>query len=168
MEHRYLKILLTVAVGLLAALWCANNLLNWEVAHGAVAYTLSQADQAGYPMHLVPPIEHPLAATLVLLLIVAGEGLAGALPLLGAWRMWSSRASDQRGFTIAKRWAVSGAGIAVLVWFLLFQVIGGALILMGQSEGLRATLEGAFRFAAYCFLTLIYLSLPEPVPASRD
>ena len=119
-------------------------------------------------MHLVPPIEHPLAATLVLLLIVAGEGLAGALPLLGAWRMWSSRASDQRGFTIAKRWAVSGAGIAVLVWFLLFQVIGGALILMGQSEGLRATLEGAFRFAAYCFLTLIYLSLPEPVPASRD
>lgn len=51
----------------------------------------------------------------------------------------------------------------MLVWFLLFQVIGGTLILMGQSEGARPALDGAFRFAAYSFLTLIYLSLPEPV-----
>jgi predicted small integral membrane protein len=147
---------------LLAALWFANNLLNWEVAHGAVAYTLSQADQAGYPHHLVPPISSPILTTVVLLTIVIGEGAAGALALWGTYRMWAARKLDDRSYQHAKRFAVLGAGIAVLVWFLLFQVIGGTLILMGQSEGARGALEGAFRFAAYCFFTLIYLSLREP------
>lgn len=164
MEQRYLKIALALAVGLLAALWFANNLLNWETAHGAVAYTLSQQDQAGYANHLVPPIDSPVVATIVLLVIVLGEGTAGALALAGAYRMWAARKLDEPAFRRGKRWAIVGAGVAVLVWFLLFQVIGGALILMGQSEGLRTTLEGAFRFAAYSFFTLIYLSLPEPAP----
>jgi predicted small integral membrane protein len=163
MEHRYLKIALAMAVGLLAALWCANNLLNWEVAYGAVAYTLSQADQAGYPNHLVPPLTSPVLTTIVLLGIVVGEGVAGALALVGAYQMWVARKSDDYVFRSAKRYAVWGAGVAVLVWFLLFQVIGGTVILMGQSEGARGALEGAFRFASYCFLTLIYLSLPERV-----
>ena len=78
--------------------------------------------------------------------------------------MWAARKADGREFAAAKRYAVIGAGIAVLVWFLLFQVLGGTLILMGQSEGARPALEGAFRFAAYSFFTLIYLSLPEPAP----
>ncbi len=167
MEHRYLKIGLTLAVGLLAGLWFLNNLLNWEMAHGAVAYTLSQADQAGYPNHLVPPITSPVVATLVLASIVLGEGAAGALALTGAFRMWAALNRDERAFRAAKRFAVLGAGLGVLVWFLLFQVIGGTLILMGQSEGPRGALEGAFRFAAYCFMTLIYLSLEEG-PARSD
>ena len=163
MEHRYLKIALTLAVGLLAGLWFANNLLNWEAAHGAVAYTLSQADQSGYPVHLVPPIDSPVLTTIVLLAIVTGEGIAGALALTGAYRMWAARKLDVRAFHAAKRYAILGSGVAVLVWFLLFQVIGGTLIMMGQSEGLLGALEGAFRFAAYCFMTLIYLSLPEAI-----
>ena len=161
MEHRYLKIGLTLAVGLLAGLWFLTNLLNWDIAHGAVVYTLSQADQVGYPTHLVPPITSPAIATIVLLAIVSGEGAAGALALTGAYRMWAARKLDEQAFRTAKRFAILGAGIAVLVWFLLFQVIGGTLILMGQSEGARSALEGAFRFAAYCFMTLIYLSLQE-------
>lgn len=161
MEHRYLKLALALAVGLLAALWFANNLLNWDIAHAAVAYTLSQQDQGGYAVHLVPPIDSAVVTTVVLMAIVAGEGVAGALALTGVYRMWRARKLDDRAFASAKRLAALGAGAAVLVWFLLFQVLGGTLILMGQSEGLVATLEGAFRFAVYSFLTLIYLSLPE-------
>lgn len=165
MEHPYLKIGLALAVGLLAALWFANNLLNWDVAQGAVAYTLSQADQAGYPNHLVPPIDSPVITTMVLLAIVIGEGAAGGLALAGAYRMWAARKLDDGAFRNAKRYALWGAGVAVLVWFLLFQVFGGTLIMMGQSEGARGALDGAFRFASYCFLTLIYLSLPEDAAA---
>ena len=167
MEHRYLKIALTLAVGLLASLWFANNLLNWETAHGAVSYTLSQADQAGYANHLVPPVTSSIAATLVLLAIVLGEGAAGGLALAGAVRMWTARNTSEIAFANAKRLAVLGSGIAVLVWFLLFQVFGGTLILMGQSEGARGALDGAFRFASYSFLTLIYVTLPEPARDSQ-
>jgi predicted small integral membrane protein len=163
MEHRHIKIALAFAVGLLATLWFANNLLNWDMAHSAVAYTLSQQDQGGYQVHLIPPVNSPLIATLVLLAIVASEGIAGALALAGAYRMWRARKLDDSVFSGAKRYAVLGSGLAVLIWFLLFQVVGGALILMGQSEGLVPSLEGAFRFAVYSFLTLIYLSLPETV-----
>ncbi len=163
MEHRYLKTALALAVGLLASLWFANNLINWETAQSAVGYTLSQADQAGYENHLVPPITSSVAITVVLLAIVLGEGAAGCLGLAGAYRMWTARNGDEKAFAAAKRIAVLGCGTAVLVWFLLFQVLGGTLILMGQSEGARGALDGAFRFASYSFLTLIYLSLPEPL-----
>ena len=166
MEQRYLKMALALAAGLLATLWFANNLLNWDVAQGAVAYTLSQADQTGYPVHLVPPIDSPALATAALVGIVIGEGMAGAFALTGTYRMWAARKLDDRAFCAAKRFAIIGAGIAVLVWFLLFQVVGGALLMMGQSEGLLGALEGAFRFAVYCFLTLIYLSLPEAAARS--
>lgn len=167
MEHRYLKIALSSAVGLLASLWFVNNLLNWETAQGAVAYTLSQADQTGYQNHIIPPIGSAFVATLVLLAIVVGEGAAGALALVGAYQMWAGRKGSDAAFFKAKQLAVLGCGTAVLVWFLLFQVMGGALMMMGQSEGLQGALDGAFRFASYSFLTLIYLSLTEPTSSAE-
>lgn len=163
MEHRYLKMLLAVAVGLQALFWFGNNLLNWETATGAVGYALSQADQAGgYERHLVPPIHSPVLAALVTMTVVIGEGAAGVLALWGAVRLWRARHVDEDAFVAAKRFAVLGAGIAVLVWFLLFAVFGGALLQMGQAPGLRPALDGAFKFATYSFLVLIYLSIPEP------
>lgn len=168
MSQRYVKMGLALAVGLLTLFWFANNLLNWPTAQGAVSYMLSQADQAGgYSVHLLPPIDSPPIATLVLILILAGEGAAAFLSLLGVLRMWRARGGGAGAFTQAKQAAILGSGIAVLVWFLLFQVLGGALVLMGQNESGRGVLEGAFRFAAYAFLTLIYLSLPESADRER-
>jgi len=75
--------------------------------------------------------------------------------------MWTARRNYEASFSAAKRFAALGAGIAVLTWFLGFQVIGGAGVMMGQAEGLQAAIEGAFRFGSYIFLTLISLSQPE-------
>jgi len=162
MEQRYIKIGLALTVGLLAGLWSLNNLLNWETARGAVAYALSQETQSGYSVHIVPPIDSPIAATLGLLLIVLTEATAGSLALFGAWRMWSRRNSETADFAAAKRFAVLGAGIAVLNWFLGFLVVGGTVIMMGQAEGMEGAIRGAVAMATLSFLTLIYLSMPEP------
>lgn len=167
MEQRYIKIGLALAVGLLAGLWCINNLLNWETAWGAVAYVLSQEGQSGYAVHIIPAIDSPAAATLGLAIICLAEGAAAAFALAGGWRMWRARRADAAGFAAAKRLAIIGAGIALLNWFLGFAVIGGAGILMGQAEGMDAAMQGAFRFAAYSFLTLIYLSMAEDVREAR-
>lgn len=161
-EHRYLKIALTLAVALQALFWFGTNLINWDVAQGAVGYVLSQEDHLGYPNHLVPPVTSPLIITVVLLTILVGEAAAGGLALLGTYRLWRARNASPEIFTSAKGPAVLGSGIAVLVWFLLFAVLGGALYQMGQAEGTRGALEGAFRFAGYSFFTLIYLSISEP------
>lgn len=95
-------------------------------------------------------------------MIVLTEATAGLLALLGAWRMWSQRKAEPVAFAAAKRFAILGSGIAVLNWFLGFGVIGGTAIMMGQAEGMEGAMRGAAAMAIQCFLTLIYLSLPEP------
>lgn len=166
MEQRYIKLGLALTVGLLAGLWAVNNLLNWETARGAVAYALSQDNQSsGYAAHIVPPIKSQFAATIGLIVIVLTESAAGSLALFGAWRMWVQRHAETAAFAAAKRFAILGAGIAVLNWFLGFLVIGGTVIMMGQAEGMEGAMRGAISMATLCFLALIYLSMAEPSPA---
>ena len=162
MEQRYIKLCLAVTVGLLAGLWAINNLLNWETAHGAVAYAISQDAQSGYATHIVPPIKSSLAAAAGLILIILTEATAGSLALFGAWRMWSQRNAEDAAFAAAKRFAILGAGIAVMNWFLGFLVVGGTAIMMGQAEGMEGAIRGAVAMATLSFLTLIYLSMAEP------
>ena len=166
MEQRYIKVGLALTVGLLAGLWSVNNLLNWETAEGAVAYALSQDNQSGYASHIVPAMKSSLAATVGLLVIIVAEAMAGSLALFGAWRMWSKRKADAAAFEASKRFAILGAGVAVLNWFSGFLVIGGTLIMMGQAEGMDGAIRGAGSMATLCFLTLIYLSIPEPSRAA--
>lgn len=165
MEHRYLKIALTLSVALLALFYVAHNFANWDAARGAIGYVLGQADHVAYPTDLAPRIAGGPGVTIVLLVICAGEAAAGLTALAGAIRLWQARRADAAAFAAAKRLAVIGAGLAVLVWFLLFAAFGGALYQMWQTEVGAKSLEGAFQFAGLSFLTLIYLSLPEPEPA---
>ena len=151
---------------MLAGLWAINNLINWATAQGAVAYALSQENHSGYGAHIVPPINSAIAATIGLAAIILTEATAGALALVGAWRMWSQRKAEAAAFAAAKRSAILGAGIAVLNWFLGFLVIGGTLIMMGQAEGMEGAMRGATSMATLSFLTLIYLSMPEPAPSA--
>lgn len=162
MEQRYIKIGLALTVGLLAGLWSINNLLNWETAQGAVSYALSQDNQSGYAAHIIPPIKSSSAAIIGLIAIILTEAIAGSLALFGTWRMWSHRKAETVAFAAAKRFAILGAGIAVLNWFLGFLVIGGTAIMMGQAEGMEGAMRGASAMATLSFLTLIYLSMAEP------
>lgn len=167
MTDRFIKIGLATAVGLLAGLWCINSLINWETAVGAVGYALSQQNQSGYAVQIIPPVESAFVAAAGLIAICVAEAVASIAALTGAWRMWRRRAQDSLAFTSAKQPAILGAGIAVLIWFLGFQVIGGAAIMMGQADGMDGAMRGSFTFGSYSFLSLIYLSLneaPQPDP----
>ena len=167
MTQRHIKVAVAVTVGLLAGLWSINNLLNWETALGAVAYALSQDNQSGYAAHIVPPIKSSIAATLGLIVIILTEAAAGSFALFGAWRMWLRRNGDTPAFEAAKHFAVLGAGVAVLNWFLGFLIVGGTLIMMGQAEGMEGAMRGATSMATLSFLALIYLSMAEP-PRAAD
>jgi predicted small integral membrane protein len=161
MEHRYLKAAVTLSVALLALFYVAHNLANWSAAHQAIGYVLSHQDHVIYPNNLAPAIGNPALISAVLLAICAGEAAAGGFALVGAFRIWSARKSDAATFSAAKRFAVIGSGLAVLVWFLLFAVIGGALHQMWQTEIGSGSLVGAFQYAGLSFFSLIYLALPE-------
>ena len=161
MEHRYLKIALTLSVGLLALFYAAHNIVNWSSATGAVGYVLSQQDHAAYPVSLVPAITSSVAQALITGIICLGEAAAAIVSLVGAWRLWSARNADRPAFAAAKSTAVIGVGLAALVWFFLFAVFGGALYQMWQTEVGAQSLEGAWQYSGLSLLTLIYLSMAE-------
>ena len=160
MEHRYLKIALTLSVALLALFYVAHNIANWGAATGAVGYVLSHQGHQVYPVSLVPAITNAMIHALITGIICAAEIAAGSISLICVWRLWTVRNADAVVFSAAKRFAVVGVGLAALVWFFLFAVFGGALYQMWQTEVGAASLEGAWQFSGLSFLTLIYLSLP--------
>ena len=161
MDIRLLKIVLVVFVGLQGWFYVAGNLANWEAGHAAVGYVLSMQGHEVYGTHIVPPVTHPALVTLAFLAIIAGEFLVGALSLAGAWQLWRARRADAAAFNEAKRFAILGAGMAVVVWFGGFIVIGGALFQMWETEVGSGSFEGAFIYAASSALVLLFVNNPD-------
>ncbi|MEJ8567906.1 DUF2165 domain-containing protein [Elongatibacter sediminis] len=158
MAIRILKIVLVVFVGLQGGLYVAGNLANWEAAHGAIAYVLSMEGHEYYDAPIFPPITHPAWVTMTLLAIITGEFLIGALSFKGAWDLKRALKEPAEVFNSAKKYAILGAGMAMLVWFGGFIVIGGALFQMWQTEIGTASFEGAFIYAASSFLVLLFVN----------
>ena len=81
------------------------------------------------------------------------EGLTGLVFACGAWRLWRRRKASAADFGAGKATVALGAGIAFLVWFVGFIVVGGEWFAMWQSPTWNGQ-ESAFRFVT-CFLLVI-------------
>lgn len=161
MAIRILKIVLVVFVGLQGWLYVAGNIANWDSGLGAVGYVLGMEGHEIYPNHIFPPVTNPAVVTVAFLLIISGEFLVGALSLTGAWHLWRARHADAESFNAAKTFAILGAGMAMLVWFGGFVVIGGALFQMWQTQVGTGSFEGAFIYAATSALVLLFVNSPD-------
>lgn len=158
MAIRYLKIVLITFVGLQGWLYVAGNLANWDAGLGAVAYVLGMQDHAVYSNPIIPPITGPVVVTLAFLVILAGEFLIGALSLKGAWDLWRARKASADAFNSAKTYAILGAGMAMVVWFGGFIVLGGALFQMWQTQAGAGSFNGAFVYSASSGLVLLFVN----------
>lgn len=158
MAIRILKIVLVVFVGLQGWFYVAGNIANWDSGVGAVGYVLAMQGHEVYSTHIFPSITNPLLVTIAFLTIVAGEFLIGALSLLGAWHLWRARNADAAAFNAAKTYAILGAGMAMVVWFGGFVVLGGALFQMWQTQVGAASFDGAFIYGATSALVLLFVN----------
>jgi len=158
---RYLKIILVVFVGLQGLLYVAGNSANWNAGFEIVAFVLSMEGNEVYAAKIFPAVTHPALVTIAFLLILTGEFLVGALSLKGAWDLWRVRKDSADVFNTAKTYAVLGTGMAMLVWFGGFIVIGGALFQMWQTQIGAGAFSNAFVFAATAGLILLFVSKPD-------
>ena len=158
MSIRYLKILLVVFVGLSGWLLVAGNIANWYSGLEHVRYVLSMEGHEVYGTHIFPPVTNSALVTLAYLIILSGEFLVGALSLKGAWDLFSARGESAEVFSAAKKYAVLGTGMAMVVWYGGFVVIGGTLFQMWQTTLGDASFDGAFVFAAGGGLVLLIVS----------
>jgi len=159
---RWLKILLVLCVAFQGLFYAFQNVANHEAAVGFMAAVLTMADQAAYPDTFAFRIENPLLIRLALWTVIAGELLVGALGLKGAWDMVRARAGGEP-FEAAKRYAILACGVALLVWFGLFLVVGGAFFQMWQTELGSASMAGAFQFSAMSGIVMLFVAMPDRI-----
>lgn len=161
MAVRYLKILLVAFVGMQAWLYVAGNTANWESLIGAVGYVVGMQEHVIYPVHIFPAIGSPAAVVVCVLIILTGEFLVGALCLKGAWDLWRARSADAATFNGAKNLALLGTGMALVVWFGGFIVVGGALFQMWQTDIGSGSFRDAFVYAGTGGLILLFVNQPD-------
>jgi predicted small integral membrane protein len=161
MAVRYLKIVLVVFVSLQGLLWVIANVTNWSSGLGAVGYVLSMQEHAVYGSHIFVPVTNPTLVKIAFLVILAGESLVGLLSAKGAWDMWTARRESAQAFNSAKTFAVLGTGMAMVVWFGGFTVIGGALFQMWQTEIGAGSFHDAFWFATMGGLVMLFTNMPD-------
>lgn len=162
MSIRYIKIVLVVCASLLCLAYAAQNVANINEAFAAMAYVMGMHDHGVYPASFLPAVQSPLLVWVALVLVIALEFTAGLLLARGAYDMWSARRRDVVLFEAAKRVAVLGAGVGMVVWLGLFGAVGGAMFQMWQTPTGSASLVGAFQYFASMALVALFISLPEP------
>ena len=144
---RWIKIALAAFVALFCVFYALQNIVNLEAAYGFVAYVASMADQPAYPAHFGPPITASALVWAMLCTIIGLELLAGALAAKGAFDLFKARNASAEEFQSAKRFAILGCGVGVLVWFGLFGAIAGAYFQMWQNEAGSNALQGSFWYS---------------------
>ena len=158
---RIVKIILVVFVGLQGLFYFISNAVNWEYAQGAVGAVLSQADAPAYKNTIVPPITNPMLVALATAMIMAGELLVGLISFKGAADLAAKVAAPAVEFNKAKKVAVLGCSMALIVWFCGFLVIGAALFQMWQGAIGAGSFEGAFIYLGSSAFVLLFLNQPD-------
>lgn len=161
MAIRYLKIILVFFVGLQALLYVTGNIANWDSAVHHVGYVLGMEGHELYTVPIFPAITHGVLVTIAFLIILTGEFLVGALSLKGAWDLWKVRKDAADAFNASKTYAVLGTGMAMVVWFGGFIVIGGALFQMWQTQLGDASFSGAFVYAVTAGVVMLFVNQPD-------
>lgn len=158
---RYIKICLVLFVALFCLMYAGQNLVNLHAAFNFVADTVAMGNQVVYPQSFGPAIHSPALIWMLLGVIIALEIIAGLLAAKGAMDLWEARNADATAFNNAKTFAISGAGMAVVIWFGLFSTIGGAYFQMWQTESGSVALQGAFQYAVLNGIVLIFVNMTD-------
>lgn len=157
---RLAKTAFVASIGLMAVLIVVGNTTDYYsnyyfVEHVMKMDTIFPDSQLHYRS-----IHQPFLFHAGYILLIAFEALMAFACLRGAWDMFRARKTSATVFHAAKKWAVAGVAIGILIWFLGFEVIGGEWFGMWQSDTWNG-LAAADRIVIFLGLVGILLHLPE-------
>ena len=156
MTIRLVKTAMVASCALLPLLAAFNNLVDYDSNYTFVRHTLSMDTTFPGNALKVRAIDSAVVATIAYWLIIAAEALTGLLLALGSLRLALALQAPAADFNAAKSIAVLGFGLAFLLWFTGFMVIGGEWLAMWQSKDWNA-IPSAFRFVVIVTMVLIFL-----------
>lgn len=154
---RDVKILLVLLVALWGLIGAAGNFSHLDLVYEQVRGVTVMPTM---PPDAAPPwrTEHPVVVWLGVGVIIAGKLAATVFGGAGAAAMIGARRKDAETFQRAKTLALVGGALAVAALFGGFTVIGESLYLMFRDAGHLKAGEGAFRYAGFIALIMIFVA----------
>lgn len=153
---RLSKILLLATIALWIALVAFGNLTDYGSNWPFVQHVLAMDTIFPHADIRYRAIHSPLLQRGAYALIIAIEALAAALCWWGTWRLWRARRASAAAFHRAKRVAVLGLAVGVVLWLGGFVAVGGEWFGMWMSSQWNG-IQSAFRFALVLLAMLIWL-----------
>jgi predicted small integral membrane protein len=159
-EARIVKVIMVGCLALFALLVTFDNLIDYDTNYTFVRHVLTMDTTFPGNALLYRRITSPAMWQAGYALIIAGEGLTGAVLAVAAVALGRRLRSDAAAFNRAKRIVNLGAGLGFLVWFFGFMVVGGEWFQMWQSAMWNGQ-EAAFRFYMTILVVLIFVNQPD-------
>ncbi|EIL87012.1 MULTISPECIES: DUF2165 family protein [Rhodanobacter] len=153
---RLSKILLLATIALWIALVAFGNLTDYGSNWPFVQHVLAMDTIFPHAGIRYRAIHSPLLQRGAYALIIAIEALAAALCWWGTWRLWRARRASAAAFHRAKRVAVLGLAVGVVLWLGGFVAVGGEWFGMWMSSQWNG-IQSAFRFALVLLAMLVWL-----------
>lgn len=153
------KVLLVLGMGLFLGLAAFNNVIMSEGGFGAVAAAVGMETTFQHPNAMWRAITSPAFIWMGWGAIVLAEAVAAYYCFLGAWRMWSTRASAD-GFNDAKSAAMLGLTICAVLYLVGFQAVSQEWFMMWQSTKMNV-LQEAFRNFASAILIMMWINVKD-------
>ena len=154
-----LKILLVAVVALFSSLVAFNNMTDYSSNFLFVQHVLSMdttfPDNKGMWRSISSPFVHHIGYVAI---ILAELGVA-IICWVGAFRLWQNR-SDLQAFHRAKKTAITGLVLGILLWFGGFITVGGEWFLMWQS-GTWNGQQASSNFVNALGIILIFLNMKD-------
>lgn len=144
---RMVKIGLIFTVFLWGLFGTLYNVTNWGETTGAVLAVISMTTFEG-GADSWQATSNPVVVWVGALFIVAAKMATAVLCGLGGWRMWEARKGDSAAFAGAKRLAIAGCGVAVIMLFGGFIVIADNFYDLWRSHDMRPVLDAVLRYGA--------------------
>ncbi len=155
---RIIKISLSSFVAFFCIVYALQNIVNLQAAYGYVTLITGMSGQIAYPEHIGPAVESSALIWTMLWIIIILELGAGLLAAKGSFDLWIARNTSSEEFQKAKKYALLGSGLGVIIWFGLFSAIGGAYFQMWQTEAGQGAMNGSFQYAMLMGLMLLIIN----------
>ena len=157
---RILKVTMVTAIALFAFVVTFDNVMDYGANFQFVRHVLSMDTIFPDDPLVHRAIIDPALWRVGYGAIILGEGLTCVAFVIAAAELARDLRSGASRFNRSKRFVFAGAGMAFLVWFFGFMVIGGEWFAMWQSK-LWNGQEAAFRFYMTVLAVLIFVNQPS-------
>jgi predicted small integral membrane protein len=157
---RAAKTLLVFGVALYFSVIVFNNLSDYDANYQFVRHVLMM--DSTFPDNRVMwrALNSPTWHTAFYSAIILWEFAAAVLCWWGGLRLATRIKKGPHEFCRAKKIAIAGLTVGLLIWLVAFLIVGGEWFLMWQSKTWNGQ-DAAFRMFAIVGIVLILLALPE-------